>query len=194
MIESNQDFYKNAVLNATMNPRRSGFTLIEILMVILLIAVLALMGITQFQNYSTDAKDATTKSNLQVLRRAIAVQNAQMRLRCNVTTSNPPPLANLQANDITTGASPCTTTQVSNRQDRAFVSGEIPANPWGSSQSNTIVASTLSTSAQKATGNCGGTARGASDDGWCYNTTTGEIWANSAHNTGGATGGTEYGF
>ncbi len=194
MIESSQDFSKNAVLSSAKSPSKSGFTLIEILMVILLIAVLALMGITQFQNYSTDAKDATTKSNLQVLRRAIATQNAQMRLRCNVTTTNPPPLTNLIANDITTGSSPCTTTQVSNRQDRAFVAGDIPANPWGQNQSNTIVASTLSTSAQKATGNCGGTARGASDDGWCYNTTTGDIWANSAHNTGGATGGTENSF
>ena len=194
MIEPKMNYSNEVGKSEMKKSQNKGFTLIEILMVILLIAVLALMGITQFQNYSTDAKDATTKANLQVLRRAIATQNAQMRLRCNVTASNPPPLTNLQANDITSGASPCTTTQVSNRQDRGFVAGEVPANPWGSAQSNTVVASTLSTSAQKATGNCGGTARGASDDGWCYNTTTGDIWANSAHNTGGATGGTENSF
>ena len=193
-IEKNQVFAKHAVPNKIMIPRRGGFTLIEILMVILLIAVLALMGITQFQNYAADAKDATTKANLQILRRAIAAQNAQMRLRCNVTSSSPPPLANLVANDITTGSSPCTTTQVANSQDRAFVSGSIPANPWGSAQSNAISTSALTTSAQRATGNCAGTARAAADDGWCYNPTTGEIWANSSRNSGGVTGGSEHAF
>jgi len=194
MIEPKMN-YSNEMGNRDMKKSQNkGFTLIEILMVILLIAVLALMGITQFQNYASDAKDATTKANLQVLRRAIATQNAQMRLRCSVTSTSPPPLANLSANDITNGASPCTTSQVTNQQDRSFVAGSIPANPWGSAQSNVISTSALTTSAQRATGNCAGGARAAADDGWCYNPTTGEIWANSAHNTGGSTGGSEYGF
>ena len=163
-------------------------------MVILLIAVLAMMGISQFQNYAADAKDATVKANLQVLRRSIASQNAQMRLRCGVTSTNWPSLGSVNGNDITTGAVDCTTASVTNASDRVFVSGGLPKNPWGASQSNTVVASSLTTSAQRLTGNCAAAARGATDDGWCYNSTTGEIWANSAHNTGATTGGTEASF
>jgi len=193
MMDTKQNCSNAGVFKLQKNLNKSGFTLIEILMVILLIAVLALMGITEFQNYAADAKDATTKSNLQVLRRAIAAQNAQMRLRCGVTSTAWPSFTSLTANNITTG-SDCTTTQVPNASDRVFVSGSIPKNPWGASQTNTIATSGLTTSTQRLTGNCAATARGASDDGWCYNTTTGEIWANSAHNSGAATGGDEASF
>jgi prepilin-type N-terminal cleavage/methylation domain-containing protein len=193
MIKSNKLCSKEVSQITKQLRSRSAFTLIEILMVILLIAVLALMGITQFQNYAADAKDATVKSNLQVLRRAIASQNAQMRLRCGVTSTAWPSLTSLTANDITTG-SDCTTAAVTNASDRVFVSGGLPKNPWGQNQTNSVATSALTTAAQRQTGNCAAGARGASDDGWCYNTVTGEIWANSAHNTGAATGGTEAGF
>ena len=65
-----------------------GFTLIEVLMVILLLAILALLAITQFTNFTVDTKNATTKGNLQILRRGIATQNAQMRVRCNVVNTS----------------------------------------------------------------------------------------------------------
>jgi prepilin-type N-terminal cleavage/methylation domain-containing protein len=192
MIDTKRNCSNEVSINTKFSKKSSGFTLIEILMVILLIAVLALMGITQFQNYAADAKNATLKSNLQVLRRAIASQNAQMRLRCGVTSTLWPSLASLNSNDIVSGGD-CAAGSVSNASDRAFVSGAIPKNPWGNAQSNTIVASTIATANRQAT-NCAGTGRGTADDGWCYNVNTGEIWANSGHNGGAASGGDEANF
>src|SRR5688572_16673488 len=108
---------------------QSGFTLIEILMVLLLVGILTALGITQFVNFSTEARNNTVKANLKIMRNAIAVQNAQMRLRCGVTSTAWPTMAAIQANDITTSAQ-CTVAQVSNPADRVFVSGGIPINSW----------------------------------------------------------------
>ena len=43
---------------------QEGFTLIEILMTVLIIVILAVVGITQFNNFAADAKNAATKSDL----------------------------------------------------------------------------------------------------------------------------------
>ena len=187
--------------------KNQGFTLIEILMSILIISILATVGITQFTNFSNNARDAATKANLGVLRTGIAVQNALERIKCGVSGSSFPPIAALQANDITTGSVACTTTQVATASDRLFVATAIPPNPW-SFNSTTGTPSTVNlansigacsgtacTAAPSATNNCGGTAFTGSESGWCYNATTGAIWANSSRNDGlGSSTGTEYSF
>lgn len=178
----------------TIKADNKGFTLIELLMVILLLAILTLIGITQFTNFSKDAKDNATRSNLQLLRRGIAAQNAQMRVRCNYINNSYPPLANISANDITSGASPCTTTQIPNAQDRYFVANGIPVNPWGAAQSNTVVQCTAGACADRSVQCVGGAARDGTEDGWCYDVATGDIWPNTMRNDGVGTAGTEYTF
>lgn len=172
MIETSELCSKEARGFTKIFKSQTGFTLIEVLMVILLIAILTYMGITQFTNFAADAKDATVKANLQILRRGIAAQNAQMRLRCGYSGTSFPGATSLSANDITTDTTICTTAAVAT-SDRKFVSGSIPANPWGTAQSTSIV----TTTAAKSSGTCS-----AADDGWCYNQNTGEIWANSNNN------------
>lgn len=176
--------------------REQGFTLIEILMVLLLVAILAAVAITQFSNYSTEARNAALRSNLQIMRQAIAVQFSQMRLRCAVTSTSYPPLDTLVANDITGGATPpCTAVQVAQATDRRFTASGIPPNPWGPGQSSTVVACAGDGCTTKVTKACTGAARAATDDGWCYNVSTGDFWANSARNDGaGGTTGTEYSY
>lgn len=171
-----------------------GFTLIEVLMVILLLAILALIGITQFTNFSKETKDDTTRSNLQLLRRGIATQNAQMRARCNVITNAWPPLANIIANDITSGGSPCTTTQVGTSSDRLFVATAIPPNPWGVAQAKTIAQCVGAACTNRALECTAAAARTGVEDGWCYDVGTGDIWANTMRNDGVGTAGTEYTF
>ena len=51
--------------------KMSGFTLVEILMVIILIGILSTVGITQFINFNRDAKSAVTTEKLNALKTAI---------------------------------------------------------------------------------------------------------------------------
>ena len=161
-----------------------GFTLTEILMVLVLIAILVAVGVTQFTNFSNNSRDATLRSNLQILRNAIATHNGQMRVRCNVQNNVWPPLANINANDITNAAVPCTVVQVPNVADRPFVMGPIPINSWGAVGTNAIVQCTLVGCTNRATSCVGGAARVGTADGWCYDVATGNIWANSSRNDG----------
>ena len=184
-------------LKANYKSNRKGFTLIEILMAILLISILALIGITQFTNFSKDAKDNATKANLKILRNGIAAQNGMMRIRCNVVTNAYPPVGDINANDITT--SMCTTTQVPVLNDRLFVQTGIPVNPWGPGPTNTIVQADAAAIAGHIAGTAiactGGGAILTTSDGWCYDSASGNIWANSAKNDGaGAATGKEYKF
>lgn len=163
-----------------------GFTLIEILMVVLVVGILAAVAIPQFVDFSGDAKNAATQSALSTLRGSIATQYAHMKLRCGAGPGIFPTVAQLNANDITNGANPCTTAEVSVVADRKFVtSSALPDNPWGGG----AVRNTVAACAGAATGcnktdatACDGNAYTAASTGWCYNVATGEIWANSANN------------
>jgi prepilin-type N-terminal cleavage/methylation domain-containing protein len=194
---------------------QDGFTLIELLMVILVIAILAVIGITQFVNYGKDSRDAATRANLQMLRRAIAEKNAMMRVRCGVESVSWPPVANINGNDITgntTGPggytpsanTPCSIlTDVPVSSDQKFISAGIPVNPW-SDDIHALTASNVVYQCQTppATGTPGTPCTGTRDSagtsngdcatayghGWCYDPVTGEIWANSARNNGDGTG------
>lgn len=83
------------------NISKDGFTLIELLMTVLIIGILAVVGITQFNNFSSDAKNTATRANLAIMRNAIGVMNAMERVRCGKTSLNFPAVGTLQSNDIT---------------------------------------------------------------------------------------------
>jgi general secretion pathway protein G len=57
--------------HATLSRRDGGWTLIELMVVIALIMILATMGLVQYRNSITHAKEATLKTQLFIMRDAI---------------------------------------------------------------------------------------------------------------------------
>lgn len=154
---------------------QKGFSLIEILMVLILIAVLAAIAINAFVNFRPEAEAASISANLKVLRTGIAVQYSQMQMRCASPAGTFPPLVNLNNNDITSGATPCTIVQVPIESERKFVQGSIPI-PL-QNVSNTVIACVAGGPPDGCTrGDAVGCNGGAFTNQWCYNATTGEIW------------------
>ncbi|MBF0360366.1 MAG: type II secretion system protein [Oligoflexia bacterium] len=154
-----------------------GFTLIEILMVVLLVSILALVAIPQFVDFQADAKNAATSGALGSIRTAIANQKVNMVVRCGKLGSAWPVLADLTANNITPTS--CTVAQVPNASDRVFLSTGFPKNPWGTLATIAACAGTGCTTPRVATVSCAGTAVFAGN--WCYNPATGDFWADSAN-------------
>lgn len=69
--------------------RRSGFTLVELVVVIAIVAVLATIGLLSLQGYGTDARNAATKTNVRSVSTAFgtAGSDASVSLRSFVSRS-----------------------------------------------------------------------------------------------------------
>jgi len=60
-----------------MKTRRSGFTLVEILIVVVILGILAAIIIPQFSNASNEARQSTLESNLQMLQSQFELYKVQ---------------------------------------------------------------------------------------------------------------------
>jgi general secretion pathway protein G len=144
----------------TMN-RRQAFTLIEVLIVVVIMAILAATIIPQFTDSTKDAKASTVKFNLATLRSQIQLYRTQH--------NGINPSADLSELTTTTDASGGKGTGAN------FVYGpylrEIPVNPF----TNVKTVKTISTDPAAA-----GDVTSGSGGGWIYNATTGNIWIDHA--------------
>lgn len=155
-----------------------AFTMIEILMVIVLVAVMAAVGANQFLDFRAEARDSATREALAVLRTGIKNQIANANLRCGSATTIIPTLADVTANDMSTNAA-CTAGELNNQL--TFVDGGIPANPWDTASGTpTAILACSGAGCTDRTQDCDADATW--EGGWCYNANTGEIWANSNAN------------
>lgn len=169
------------ILRNKMMKNKRGFTLIELIMVILLVAILAVVAIPQFIDYRLEAKNATTVNILGTLRTGIALQYGQSMLRCDQTAGVWPSLTALNANDMSAVA-PCNAGQIVTAAEVQFIAQPtIPANPWGSN--GTVVACVAG---QSCLVHCDpqGCDNVAAAGGWCYNAATGEIWGDTSETCG----------
>ena len=146
----------------TANRRRSAFTLIEILIVVVIMAVLAATIIPQFSTSQNDSKVATAKYNLFQLRSLVQLYTLQ-----HGNTLPTSAVANqfTQYSDVT-GA-------VSTTTDATHIYGPycqgIPVNPFSASNTITIY-----------TGTGTPTASGSASAGWIYGSSTGSFWIDNA--------------
>lgn len=105
--------------------RRRGFTLIELLVVIVIIAVLALIAIPKFADSGKRSKEASLKSDLSLLRSAIATYQTDTGAYPTLLTDLTSPTA------IGTGVDKTGTSANINPSDwhGPYIQGTLPVDP-----------------------------------------------------------------
>ena len=136
----------------TLRKAGRGFTLVELVIVIVVLGILASVAVPKFFNFSGDAKAAACKGALGGVRSAVANYYAYTATPTGGGTATWPTLAQL----TTAGT---------------VMEGVIPDNPYSTSATkNAVIAGTT-----KGTPVTSGTTGG-----WCYKASTGEFWADTA--------------
>lgn len=138
----------------------SGFTLVEVLIVVVIMAILAATIIPQFSDSTKDAKLSTGKFNLHTLRSQIEIYKSQH--------NGDVPSGTLVELTKTTDSSGAQGTGV-NFPFGPYVR-EIPANPFTNDATVKVIAVDPAVAGSVTSGN----------GGWLYNETTGGIWLDHA--------------
>ena len=143
-------------MKAFRNRRTSGFTLVEILIVVIILGILAAIVIPQFTNASNDARNSSVASTLQTLRGQIELFKIQH--------ADVPPAATAIATVLTGKTNAADTTQVvATGTLGPYVQSfpTIPANGWSAA-----------------------TTSAAANYGWVYNVSGGTYTVSASNTTG----------
>ena len=143
---------------------RKAFTLIEVLIVVVIMAILAAVIIPQFAASTSDAKRSALEFNVHTLRSQIELYRIQHGQYPKITNNDLPQLYNATnaAGDIGTPGP--------NYPYGPYLANQLPVNPYNNS--NKVIA--VTTPGQKPTAAISG------DYGWQYDESTGSIWPNNS--------------
>ena len=138
--------------------RTGGFTLVEVVIVIVVIGILAAVAIPKFFDFTTDAKESACKGALGGVRSAIANYYAYSATPAGGGSATWPPLAQVTAVGT-------------------VMAQGIPDNPYSTSATKNAVIAGTTKGTPETTGTTGG---------WCYLVGSGEFWADTASGAGEA--------
>jgi len=132
--------------------KKSGFTLVELVIVIVVLGILSAVAIPKFIDFTTDAKSAACKGALGGVRSAVAHFYAYEATPAGGGTATYPSLAEL----TTIGT---------------VMSQDVPDNPYSTSATKNAVIAGVTKGTPVTSGTTGG---------WCYLASSGEFWADTA--------------
>jgi general secretion pathway protein G len=145
--------------------RNTGFTLVEILIVVIILGILAAIVIPQFTEASTDAREAALRSDLQTVRAQIELYRVQH--------GNYPGYTNT-AGTLSAFSAALFVSQLEGQTDLDGNAGTDYGPYLQSFPANGFVSDTTAAKQVQA-GDPTGTGKG-----WAFNTTTGKFRANDA--------------
>ncbi len=113
--------------------RASGFTLIEILIVVIILGILAAIVIPQFTEASSEARESTLTSNLQTLRSQLGLYKVQHNdIYPDSTTSATYELCLVEKTDVTGAAGADFGPYMQMVPDNPFITNDaLPLFTWG---------------------------------------------------------------
>ena len=146
------------------NQSRAGFTLVEVLIVVVILGILASTVLPQFTAASSDAKEAALSADLATLRCQIQLYRFQHN---GLWPANSATDATLFTNQLLSRSNVDGTVNATSGPYGPYLIGQLPPNPFNSLRTITVSTTTM-------------TADGST--GWIYNSATGQILANSVGN------------